>query len=391
MARIYAPAVHVLAIVTFAAWLFATGGNWHQSLTVAVAVLIITCPCALGLAVPVAHVVAASNLFRRGILVKDGSALERLAEIDHVAFDKTGTLTGSALGVEGCDIPAGEAAGIAKALALASSHPAAKALAQHLQNAPTASLNGVKETPGFGVEANINGKTFRLGRSSWVGDISSATTPGSGMAFGWQHGEVFSIDFRETLRVGAASTIAELAQQHIASEIISGDREGAVANIAQRLGVAQSTAAMKPADKLAKLTELAKQGHLVLMVGDGLNDAPALAAAHVSMAPASASDIGRTAADFVFMGESLGAVTEAYQLARRAKHIVQQNFALAAVYNALAVPLAMAGYLNPLLAAIAMSTSSLLVVGNSLRLNDVSLFQMPGMTATNPKSAVVLS
>lgn len=374
MARIYSPAVHVLALLTFIGWMFATRGDWHQALTVAVAVLIITCPCALGLAVPVAHVVAASSLFKRGVLVKDGSALERLADIDYAAFDKTGTLTDSNLKVDQCFIPTGDEEHIAKSLALTSSHPAARSLAQHFKDTATLDLTNIKELPGYGVEGQFKGKTYRLGRSSWVSNPTEDKFSNvSGLAFGCDGGASYAVSFREVLREGAVAMSQELARRHISTEIISGDREDAVTAVADRLGIAQRTASMTPATKYARLETLAAQGHKVLMVGDGLNDAPALAAAHVSIAPSSASDIGRTAADFVFLGESLSAVTDAHHIARRAKRIVQQNFALAAAYNALAVPLAMSGYLNPLLAAIAMSTSSLLVVGNSLRLSESRL------------------
>jgi P-type Cu2+ transporter len=371
MARIYSPAVHVLALATFVYWIIASTGNWHQSLTTAVAVLIITCPCALGLAVPVAHVVAASRLFRHGILVKDGGGLERLADVDHAAFDKTGTLTSSNLEVSEIAHLPGEDADIVKSLALSSSHPAARAVSRHLQMAATVLLKNVIETPGFGVEATFKGKTCRLGRGDWVSEITQARSAGSGLSFGMQDGRHVPISLTETLRPGASALIQSLARRGIASEIISGDREEAVLHVARQLGMSAYSAAMKPASKLERLHALALKGRKVLMVGDGLNDAPALAAAHVSMAPASASDIGRTAADFVFMGDSLDAISIAHQTAVRTKRIVQQNFALAAIYNALAVPLAMAGYLNPLIAAIAMSTSSLLVVGNSLRLGEM--------------------
>ena len=372
MARMYSPVVHLLALATFIGWMAATGGNWHQSLTVAVAVLIITCPCALGLAVPVAHVVAASSLFRRGILVKDGGALERLADVDHVAFDKTGTLTAGRLTVAQNDIPNGEPSRVAKALAQASSHPAARGLALQLNDFAAVALNHVTEQPGYGVEAEYRGRTYRLGRASWAATLAGRTTTRSGLAFAIEGGPMFNVSFHETLRAGARNTIKALGLKAIGMEIMSGDRSEAVADVAHKLDLQQSSAAMSPSAKLERLSDLSKQGYKVLMVGDGLNDAPALAAAHVSMAPASASDIGRTAADFVFMGESLEAVTEAHRIALRAKRIVQQNFALAAAYNALAVPLAMAGYLNPLLAAIAMSTSSILVVGNSLRLGEMT-------------------
>jgi P-type Cu2+ transporter len=372
MARLYAPAVHALASITLVVWMFVTSGNWHQSLTVAIAVLIITCPCALGLAVPVAHVVAASRLFSVGILVKDGSALERLAEITRAAFDKTGTLTTSAPRVEDGPALHGPLRHVIKSLALKSRHPASLALASHLSHVVPIELDRCKEIPGFGITAWQGNNEVRLGRASWVSDVSAQKTEDSGLAFAKAGGLLHQIRMVESPRQGASETLAALMQRGIPVEIISGDHSLPVAQLAAELGVSCFSASFTPADKLARLHHLSQQGEMVLMVGDGLNDAPALAAAHVSMAPASASDIGRTAADFVFLGENLNAVATAHAVARNAAATVKQNFGLAIVYNIFAVPLAMTGYLNPLIAAIAMSTSSLLVIGNSLRLNRVN-------------------
>ena len=370
MARIYAPAVHALALATFAAWMVLTAGDWHQAVTVAVAVLIITCPCALGLAVPVAHVVAASRLFKSGILVKDGSALERLAEMDNATFDKTGTLTLNAMHIEGCPIPKGGLSDIARSLALHSRHPAAVSLASHLSQSSTVGLEGVEEFSGFGVKALRAGKEYRLGRASWVSEIAARKTAESGLAFAEAGGDLFQIATGETLRPGALETMEYLARQNIPVEIMSGDDTQRVAKVAGRLHLSHYSANLTPKAKLNRLHDLNELGCKVLMVGDGLNDAPALAAAHVSIAPASASDIGRTAADFVFMGDSMEAVRRAHQISKQAARIVKQNLALAIAYNALAVPLAMAGYLNPFIAAIAMSTSSIIVIANSLRLGE---------------------
>ena len=191
----------------------------------------------------------------------------------------------------------------------------------------------------------------------------------TGLGFAVENGVVFTTDLRESLRDGAVDLIATLQRQGIGCEILSGDSEAAVSLVANQVGISQAHAQLRPGEKLTHLQRLAARGHKALMVGDGLNDAPALAAAHVSMAPASASDAGRMAADFVFTRGDLRAVGYTLDVARRTGAIVKQNFILAIAYNALAVPLAMAGYLNPLIAAVAMSTSSILVVGNSLRLH----------------------
>ena len=371
LARIYAPMVHILAFTSFTGWMLWTHGDLHQSLTVAVAVLIITCPCALGLAVPVAQVVSASRLFSNGVLLKDGSALERLAAIDGAVFDKTGTLTTGEPAVSSCSIPPGRATAIAKALAQRSIHPAARALARDLPGQPEALVSELHEVAGNGVEGRVGETRVRLGRTSWVAEIAgNATSPqGHGVAFAIEGEALYLTTLAERVRPGAHEMIAAFASRHLPVTLLSGDGRAQVTAIATGLGISDFRSELKPGDKLAYLTEAAEKGRKLLMVGDGLNDAPALAAAHVSMAPASASDIGRTAADFVFTSESLASVSFAYRVAKATGRVVRENFALAIIYNILAVPLAMAGQLNPLIAALAMSSSSIIVVANSLRLH----------------------
>ncbi|MBG1230738.1 heavy metal translocating P-type ATPase [Aestuariivirga litoralis] len=364
MARAYAPVVHILAATTFVGWMIWTHGGFHESLTAAVSVLIITCPCALGLAVPVAHVVSAGRLFAAGIFMKDGSALERMATIDEIAYDKTGTLTTGEPVIKTMHIPLGEPVEVARALASRSVHPAAKALAKALASFNMALVSDLHEVPGHGVEAIANGRKARLGRINWVAEIASRTTGGheTGVAFALEGGPLYYSTLSESLRSGATRL------PKLDSFVISGDGAEQVEAIAHAVGIAETHAGLKPGDKLALLQQKAAEGHHVLMVGDGLNDAPALAAAYASMAPSSASDVGRMAADFVFTRDDLSAIGFTYKVALKTARIVKQNFGLAIVYNIFAVPLAMSGQLNPLIAAVAMSTSSIIVVANSLRL-----------------------
>ena len=371
MARLYAPCVHVIALASFIGWMIITSGNWHEAITVAISVLIITCPCALGLAVPVAHVIAAARLSSIGVLMKDGGALERLAEIDEVAFDKTGTLTTNLAVVDSTIIPAGKLAQVAKALCLRSVHPAAKALAKSIIEAPNQNIEGVHEIPGFGVEGTVDSRLARLGRIAWVAEIgmkSQGKLPLEGLCFAMAGSPVFVLRLNEELRAGSTDTVQKFKAAQIASTILSGDADKPVVAVANLLGIDFSRSGLRPGDKLSYLQVRALQGHKVLMVGDGLNDAPALAAAHVSIAPATASDTGRRAADFVFTRDSLISVWSAYRVATAAQRIVKENFGLAVLYNVIAVPLAVAGFLNPLIAAVAMSSSSILVVANSMRL-----------------------
>ncbi|MEH6720479.1 MAG: heavy metal translocating P-type ATPase [Aurantimonas endophytica] len=371
MARIYSPAVHILAAASFLGWLVATGGDWYHALYIAIAVLIITCPCALGLAVPVVHVIGASRLFEAGILMKDGSALERLAEIDRVVLDKTGTLTTGTPRVVRADIGEGAPAAWARALAGHSTHPASRAVRAWLGAGPTLPLVDIQEVAGCGIEGRSDdGRLVRLGRADWAAEIASpgGALPGNGPAFAVEGGACGGFVLAETLRPDTAAAIGALARARLGVELLSGDAAGPVDRLAQGLGIDRFASSQTPAMKIARIHALQAEGHRVLMVGDGLNDAPSLAAGDVSMAPASACDAGRQAADFVFTRDSLMAVPFAHRIALRAKDLVRQNFGLAILYNCFAVPLAVAGYVTPLVAAVAMSSSSVIVIGNSLRL-----------------------
>lgn len=370
--RLYAPAVHTLAALSFAGWMLVGHAGLHQSLVIAIAVLIITCPCALGLAVPVAQVVACGALMKRGIMVKDGSALERLAEVDRILLDKTGTLT---MGRPVPDpavldaLPA-EAAGVALALASHSRHPLSRALVEALaaRGVVAVELGGVLEVPGQGVGANW---TDAAGQATAValrrpGEAQSGSG-GMASALDIAGRPTWLIPFADRLRPGAETALAELAGLGIEASILSGDNAGAVAEVARATGLTAEAAA-DPLAKREAIARLQAAGHRVLMAGDGLNDGPALAAADASIAPGTASDVGRQAADLVFLGDSLDALPRSVRAARRTMAVVRENFALAIGYNVLAVPLAMAGMVTPLIAAAAMSLSSLIVIANSLRL-----------------------
>ena len=363
-ARLYAPAVHSLAALTVIGWLIA-GAGIHAAVTAGVAVLIITCPCALGLAVPIAQVVASGALLRAGVLIKDGSALERLAEADTALLDKTGTVTLAQLRpIAGLPEAADERAALAS-LAGASRHPHAQAIAAALADAPAVALADVVEHAGRGVAARMGGVAVLLGSPSWLG----IGTDSADIVTAFRIGERAPclIRLADTPRTDAAQATARLKTLGLPPVLLSGDRAAPVAVLARQLGVT-GVAGVSPADKFAFVERLGTQGKRVLMVGDGLNDGPALKRAHVAMAPATASDVGQLAADLVFFGDRLGPVPSAVVAARRTMAVVRQNFALAIGYNVLAVPLAMAGYVTPLIAALAMSGSSLIVVANALRL-----------------------
>jgi Cu2+-exporting ATPase len=368
--RLYVPLVHAAAAITTLGWL-AAGAGWHVALLNAVAVLIITCPCALGLAIPAVQVAASGALFRAGVLLNSGDALERLAEVDTVVFDKTGTLTlpEPELVPEGQDPEVLERAA---RLALSSRHPLAASLAQCAKDLrPWAAA---RELPGLGVSAEIDGMEARLGSPTFCGaereaEAALARNPSASViCFRHAAGPPVVFPVRQALREDAARTVAALRDGGYRVLILSGDRETAVLDVARALGVEEAFAGLTPKDKIACVERLKASGRKVLMVGDGINDAPALAAADVSISPVTAAHVSQAAADALFMGSRLEPVAAALRVGRRAKRLMRQNLAFSALYNVAAVPLAALGYLTPLIAALAMSGSSVVVTLNALRM-----------------------
>ena len=359
-AALYVPIIHTAAALTFVG-VWALGMGPREALLRAVAVLIITCPCALGLAVPAVQVTASARLFRRGVLVKSGAALERLAEVDHVVLDKTGVLTE---GRPQLIDPVPAAIAMAAPLAKASAHPLSRALAAHA--GATLLADNVVETPGQGVEGYIGGRRARLGRAAFVG-VDGAPASETELWFGIEGETKVRFVFADQLRADAATTVAALKARGLSVEILSGDTFAAVARAAEQAGIEAWRAALTPADKAALVAERTAEGRKVLMVGDGLNDAAALAGAHAAMAPGTALDASQNAADLVFSGERLEAVIEAIDVARSARRRALENFSFAALYNMVAAPAAMLGLVNPFVAALAMSGSSLVVTLNALR------------------------
>ena len=366
VARRYAPAVHVTALATFLWWYLVAGVPAVTALLTASAVLIITCPCALALAVPVVQVIATGRLFRSGMLLKSPTALERLADVDTVVFDKTGTLTEPVLVL---DRGAGfdeEALKVAASLAVASRHPLARSLVAAA--GPVAMAEGAVEVPGQGVSAG----EARLG--SWAFATDGRVKPGHDEVEGpelWLTRPGVApvrFGFVETLRADAAATVERLRSLGLKVHLLSGDRNSAVATAAKALGIDAWQAERTPVQKVAAVEELVASGRKVLMVGDGLNDGPSLAAATVSASPTTAADISQTVADVVFQGAKLAPVASVIETARRARSVMRQNLALSIGYNLLMVPLAVAGFVTPWLAAAAMSSSSLAVMLNSFRL-----------------------
>jgi len=360
-AAIYAPAVHLLALFAFIGWVWASG-DLRLSMNIAVAVLIITCPCALGLAVPAVTTAASGRLFRAGMLIKSATALERMAEVDTVVFDKTGTLTEGAPQLSGVYNPRDLA--VAKALAQGSAHPLSIALtaAADVEAAP---VTDITEVPGYGVQGSLNGARVRLGRAAWVGAEAESTTA---TYLRIADGAPVAFTFTDHLREGAEDAVTALRAQGLDVILLSGDAPAPVAELAARIGIDAWEAEALPEAKAMRVGELARSGRQVLMVGDGLNDTAALAAAHVSISPASALEATRVVSDIVLIGKSLAPLGEAMDVSRKSVRRIRENFTVAAMYNAIAIPIALAGFATPLAAALAMSGSSIMVSLNALRL-----------------------
>ncbi|WP_320177883.1 heavy metal translocating P-type ATPase [Roseovarius pacificus] len=365
-AKLYAPGVHILSALAFVGWYLYTF-DVRTALNIAAAVLIITCPCALGLAVPAVTTAASGRLFRKGMLIKHETALERLAQVDTVVFDKTGTLTAGTPELTNlADLPRRDVE-LALALAQGSSHPLAQAITRAAREAgfAPAHVSDVTEVPGYGTRGSLNGQEVRLGRASWTG-AEGRTETATFLSRGT--GVPVPFTFADRLRDGAAEAVQALRDAGKTVYLMSGDMTQAVEALADRLGIDRWLAEALPADKSSRIQALAEHGAKVLMVGDGLNDTAALAAAHVSISPASALDAARVASDIVLLGGDLTPIASACTTARAATRRIRENFRIATIYNVIAVPLAVAGLATPLIAALAMSASSITVSLNALRL-----------------------
>ena len=368
----------LLAAGLAAAWWWPTDPS--HALMVAVAVLIVTCPCALSLATPVAMLTAAGTLARQGVLVRNLQALEALATVDTLVFDKTGTLTRDGLVLQAVHTAPGvdgaQALAWAAGLAQQSLHPVARAVSAAWQerhpDTVGVSPEQVQESIGQGLQGLYQGRCLRLGSPGYTGVAADAAGTQQVVLAELQGGvwqELARFDLHEDLRPEAAAVVRQLQQAGVQVQLLSGDRPAAVQRLAQQLGIAQALGGCTPADKLARLRAAQAQGHQVAMVGDGLNDGPVLAGAHVSFAFGRAVPLAQARSDFVVLGAQLTLVAQTLLLARRTLRVVRQNLWWAALYNALAVPLAVLGWMPAWLAGLGMAASSLLVVLNAARLS----------------------
>ncbi len=366
----------LLLVAAVVAWWWWQHNPAH-AFAVTLSVLVVTCPCALSLATPAAVTAATGALTRLGVLTTRGHALETLARATHMIFDKTGTLTEGRLRLERVEL-LGErdrhaCLRLAAGLEQASEHPIARALA--LAGAPRCAVTEVSASAGQGIEGWVDGDRFRIGTPDYVAALqahgagqSATGRPADGVYLGDQDGYLARFVFADQLREQAGAALQALRGLGLEIELLSGDQPAAVEAVARELGVSRYQSRCRPQDKLARITQLQHQGAVVAMVGDGVNDAPVLAGAQVSLAMGGGTQLAHASADMVLLSEKLPHLVDAVRTSRRTLQIIRQNLAWALLYNLLAVPLAAAGWVAPWMAAIGMSGSSLVVVLNALRL-----------------------
>ncbi|OHX18296.1 cation transporter [Chromobacterium amazonense] len=361
----------------------ATYLGWHavdpdRALWIMVAVLVISCPCALSLATPAALTAASGNLAAQGVLTTRGHALEAMAKITDVVFDKTGTLTHGQMRLRGAQgpLPHAQALALAAALEQASEHPLAQAIVAAAEGLALPTLQSAANHPGHGVAGRIDGEEWRLGSApfiaAWLNQPVTEQTNWhpdcSQVLLANRDGIQARFTIGDSCRENAAALVRKLRARGLAVHLLSGDGETAVASLAEELGIADWRARAAPEDKLAFVSQLQTQGRRVLMVGDGINDAPVLARADVSIAMGGGTDVARASGDMVLIADQLLLIDQAIAMGRRALTVIRQNLLWAAGYNVVALPLAIAGHVTPWLASLGMALSSLLVVGNALRL-----------------------
>lgn len=365
LARRYAPVVHTLALVTFSVWYIGGYADFHTALLHAATVLIVTCPCALALAVPAVQVALVTRLLKLGILLKSADALERLNDIGAVIFDKTGTLTtGELAWVSGGSLAERK---LAARMGMASSHPLARAMVRAFKDETP--LKGVKEIAGKGLEAHVNGEVIRLGSAAFCG--AKFTEISAGRTALWlkvARKPAVRFELADTLRDDARETVGDFTRMHLKTLLLSGDSKATVKDVAGKVGLQDWQGEVSPAAKHAALKALELKGFKALMCGDGINDAPSLAAAHIGLTFGNAADIAKTGADIIVQNGRLHDAVVVWKIAKLGHKAVIANFMISFAYNVVTVPIAMAGMMTPLWAAVAMSASSLMVVGNALRL-----------------------
>jgi Cu+-exporting ATPase len=382
LSGVFVPVIIVVATITGLLWYLVAGADALGSLLPAVAVLLIACPCALGLATPTAVLAASGRAAREGILVRNGAALEASSRLDVLVADKTGTLTDGRPTVTqfeaaGDSVPVEEILGIAAALEQASEHPLGRAVLDYARDRTDARppIADVRAEPGAGISGTIGSDRVGIGTAAFAAshgvaiDLAQDRRPAASRAFLFTRDELLGVFYIEdTIRADVETALDDLRAAGVELQMATGDTEAVARHVAQRLGIDRIAAELSPADKKRLVERLRADGRHVGMVGDGINDAPALASADVGFAIGTGTDVALQTADVTLVGGDLGRVARAIRISKRTLRIVKQNLFWALIYNGLAIPVAALGFLQPQIAAAAMALSSICVVANSIRL-----------------------
>jgi len=363
----------LIAVATFIGW-WIVGGEFERALIVAISVIVIACPCALGLATPMATLVGIGIAAKRNLLFKEATFLETMAKSDLLAVDKTGTLTEGKLSVMHAETFEGYDPAALAALASTSDHPVAKAIEHYLETqgvTPAGTPESTKTLQAKGIEATLKGTHLAGGNAAYMQELGIACEESGEhtLFFFALNGKLVArFKLQDTLRDGAKEAIAAIQAMGIEVVMLTGDHERAAKRIAEAVGIDTVYARLLPQDKAALIDRFHEEGRTVVMAGDGINDSVALAKADIAIAVGSGADVAVNVSDVVLLDDSPAALKDAFRISRRTFLAVKENLALSLLYNLIAVPLAVAGHVNPLIAAASMSLSSLLVVGNSLRI-----------------------
>jgi heavy metal translocating P-type ATPase len=399
LAGVFVPIVFVIALLTVAAWLLATA-DADRAISAGLAVLVIACPCALGLATPTALMVASGRGAQLGIFLKGHQALDAVRNIDTVVFDKTGTITTGALTVTAVTVASGwqrdDVLAAAAAVEAASEHAVAIALVREAQPLPVSDVTGFRSAIGRGASGMVGGRHVEVGKPAWVGrnravphELVNARRGGESVGqtvvFVSIDGEVCgSVGVADVVKDSAASAIRQLRERGVRTLMVTGDNPVAAQGIADQVGIEEVIAEVLPEGKVAVIEQLQAQGRTVAMIGDGINDGPALASADLGLAIGRGTDVAIGAADIILVRQSLETVPQALALARATLHTIRTNMVWAFGYNIAAIPIAAAGLLNPLIAGAAMAFSSFFVVSNSLRLRNFARTKVAAPEISQP-------
>jgi len=375
----FSTTILLISLLTFAGW-YMYQGSFETALIVAISVIVIACPCALGLATPMSTLVGISMAAKRGILFKEATFLETMAQADILALDKTGTITEGKPSVVDAQIYDGFHPSLLHALVSTSNHPISKGIARYIEteyeNIESLSLKEISTIEAKGLKATYNNQTLVGGNESLLKDVDIEVATDSENAlffFSINQKLVARFELSDTIREDAKETIAQIKSLGIEVVMLTGDHEQSAQKVAKQVGIERIHTNLLPQDKASLIDSFHQKGHIVVMAGDGINDSIALASSDIAIAMGNGADVAISVSDIVLLDEKPLRLYEAFKLSHRTFRAVKENLGFSLVYNVVAVPLAVSGFVNPLVAALSMSLSSLIVVGNSMRIKNLKL------------------